>query len=246
MKKFLKKLVLLNQLHKIIRLNHNLKTKIIPEELLLKSNDKCLLLSPHADDETIGCGGLLLKYPSNFNVICLTDGRYYKKSDNINELIITRKSEFTSVMQKVNIKNYSFLDIEDKHLIDNYCVFSKIDISSFDYIFIPNFLDQHRDHKAVTYLLKKLLKKSNYSKNLKIGFYEVWSTLSIPNFYVDISDLAQNKAELISIYKSQEDIISYSDKILGLNAFRGLTVSRQYVECYTILSLNEFLSLETL
>ena len=33
--------------------------------LELNPDDKCLVIAPHADDESIGCGGLLLKYPDN-------------------------------------------------------------------------------------------------------------------------------------------------------------------------------------
>ena len=246
LKKFLKKLVLLNQLHKIVRVYHNLKTKIIPQELILKKNEKCLFLTPHADDETISSGGLLLQYPNNFNVICLTDGRYFKRHDNINELIEARKAEFTKVMQKAKIKNYSFLDIEDKHILNNYSIFKQIDISNYDYIFIPNYLDQHKDHKAVVHLLIKLLNEAKYKSNLKIAFYEVWSTLALPNYYTDISDLADMKKDLIATYKTQEEIICYSEKILGLNAFRGLTVNKKFVECFTIIDIKEFLSLELL
>lgn len=42
--------------------------------LEIEPNDKCLIIAPHADDESIGCGGILLKYPQNFEVVVLTDG----------------------------------------------------------------------------------------------------------------------------------------------------------------------------
>lgn len=38
------------------------------EFLEIEPNDKCLIIAPHADDESIGCGGILLKYPQNFEV----------------------------------------------------------------------------------------------------------------------------------------------------------------------------------
>ena len=44
------------------------------EFLEIKPNDKCLIIAPHADDESIGCGGILLKYLQNCEVVVLTDG----------------------------------------------------------------------------------------------------------------------------------------------------------------------------
>ena len=45
-----------------------------PKEFKIEKDMKCLILAPHSDDETIGCGGLLLKYPEVFDVYCLTNG----------------------------------------------------------------------------------------------------------------------------------------------------------------------------
>ena len=36
---------------------------------------RILIVSPHPDDETIGCGGILAKYGSQCDVVVLTDGR---------------------------------------------------------------------------------------------------------------------------------------------------------------------------
>jgi len=101
------------------------------KELQLKETDKCLLLAPHADDESIGCCGLLLRYPKNFTVICLSDGRYSDKFKPIDKLIEERKLEFDCVMNELGIKSYIMLGIEDRNLINNFKTFSKIDISNY-------------------------------------------------------------------------------------------------------------------
>ena len=44
------------------------------QELKITDKTRCLLLASHASEETISCGGLMLKYPQNFDVYCLTNG----------------------------------------------------------------------------------------------------------------------------------------------------------------------------
>ena len=89
------------------------------------------------------------------------------------------------------------LDIEDRDLINNYEKFSVIDIKDYDYIFIPNLIDQHKDHKAVSILLKQLLEEKEHKDDLKICMYEVWATLALPNKSVDIEEHIETKKSII-------------------------------------------------
>ncbi|MCK5177515.1 MAG: PIG-L family deacetylase, partial [Candidatus Aenigmarchaeota archaeon] len=70
-------------------------SKTNPEPFELKTNDKCLLLAPHPDDEAFGCGGVLIKYPDNFHVVCLTNGIHssFDKNPNHNEIKKIREQE---------------------------------------------------------------------------------------------------------------------------------------------------------
>ncbi len=170
-----------------------------PVELQIKDNEKALCLSPHADDETIGMAGVLSFYYKNFDVILLTDGRKGIKDTPTEEVIKIREEEFSNAMKIAQIENYSFLRAQDKHLIESYDKFKKIDISSYDYIFIPNIIDQHPDHKAVSLLLDKLSEERPYKKNLKICFYEVWAALALTNSYIDISDIIDKKDKCLPV-----------------------------------------------
>ena len=76
-------------------------------------------------------------------------------------------------------------------------------MSDYDIIFIPYLFDQHKDHKAVSVLLSEKLKHSNPKKDLKIAFYEVWSTINMPNVYVNISNVIEQKKKIINCHKSQ-------------------------------------------
>ncbi|MBR1907368.1 PIG-L family deacetylase [bacterium] len=200
---------------------------IKPIPLVLKDTDRCLIIAPHPDDESIGCGGIMARYPKNFNVICLTHG-----DDE-------RKIEFENAMNYLNVE-HEILNLKDKHISDGYEKFSKIDFSGFNYVFVPYIFDQHSDHKAVSVLLNKYLQKNKISDGLNIVFYEVWSAMNMPNYFVDITYVVEKKRDAINFHKSQVDEKDYASKILGLNMYRGMLTNSKAVECFTVLSVKEF------
>lgn len=213
-------------------------TKFLPLDL---SDKNCLCLSPHADDESIGMGGTLLQYGKLFDIICLTNGNLGVSQElSKKEKTSIRKEEFLKVMEKLNVKSYDFWEYcDDRKLILNSEYFSKINIADYDYIFLPNIIDQHRDHKAASILLRELLKRKKYKKNLKIVFYEVWQTLALPNFYIDISSVTKEKLSLLQIYKSQIANNDYT-KILALNTYRGLAPHLDAVEALSVMDVDIF------
>jgi len=240
-KKIYQKIIYANRFLRLARIFHF--EKLEPVNFELFTDDKCLLLAPHPDDETMGCGGLLLKYPNNFDIVCLTDGQHGGYNQTGEEIAVARKAEFEKAMDKIGILNYCMLNIQDRKLIHNYTVFENINIDKYDYIFIPNYFDQHKDHKAVTILLQKLLRSSNHKKNLKIAFYEVWSPITIPNFYINISDVIEKKEALIDVYKSQTKYVNFKNGIKSLNSYRGMQFNCNYSEVFSILDLNTFMKL---
>jgi LmbE family N-acetylglucosaminyl deacetylase len=237
-KKLYKDFVIGRKYLKLINFFHY--EKIDPEELIIQAEEKCLILAPHFDDETFGCGGLLIRYPQNVHVVCLTNSKFGTVEDNNEELIDIRKKEFISVMEQVGISSYEFFDIQDGKLIFNYEKFKQLEIFDYDYIFIPNYFENHKDHKAVTNLLQQLLKEKKYKKSLKIAMYEIWSAMTLPNCFLDITPFIKNKTDLINLYASQTKNLWFSEGIIALNAYRGMLVNRGSVEMYTILDKKTF------
>jgi len=219
--------------------------KTNPEPLVLNKDDKCLLFAPHPDDETFGCGGLLIKYPDNFHIICLTDGIHGSIDKNPDHEAIkqTRKKEFISAIEIAGVNSYEFIEIEDRNLIKNYDKFKNINLSGYNYIFIPYFMDNHKDHKATNVLLQKLLNDKGCHKNQKIAFYELWSALPQFNYYVDITPIKDKKKEMINCYKSQLKNLDYLEGLIGLNKYRGTCTSLGYAESYSVINIADFLKL---
>src|SRR5215216_2174383 len=76
---------------------------VFPEPLALNPHQRCLVLAPHPDDEILGCGGLLLSYPGQCDVVCLTNGALGGEGLSRAETVAIRRSEFESAMALAGI-----------------------------------------------------------------------------------------------------------------------------------------------
>jgi len=232
---------------KILNFYTQLET-IYPEPLEIKETDKILILAPHADDESIGCGGLLLKYASQCDVVCITNCKTGDSSLKEYKAIKKRKNEFESAMNFLDIKHYFNITIDSDTLDKSYNLFEKLlnqyDLKEYSYIVIPIWYDQHVDHKALVHLLSKYLKENNIVLKCKILFYEVWSTIAVSNRYLDLTELMSQKNELIGFHESQLKFIDYRERVKGLNLYRGMIVNKKYAECYLELEFKEFRELK--
>lgn len=199
------------------------------EFLEIKPNDKCLIIAPHADDESIGCGGILLKYPQNCEVVVLTDGGKGGGNDSEEAIIKTRLKELQQTMAFAKIKNYRNLMIKDREVAKNLDKIDTLNLKQYDYIFVPNGYEMHIDHRPILARVKKILR---FWQKTKIISYEVWSPIPNPNLYFDITDIVEQKRELISHYKSQIKHNDYANKAISLNHYRGLRVGLGYAEAF--------------
>ena len=198
------------------------------KELKFMASARILVLAPHPDDESIGCGGLLLKYPGQCDVVVLTDGRHGGLSgQDETETVSLRKSELERAMAYAGVKKWFFLGVGDGKLSENFAKFSELDFS-YDAIFVPAPGENHEDHSCVYEFLLKLKPQAQTFS------YEVWSALSSPSHYIDISDVVDEKKRLIAFYESQTAQVDYVSKAISLNCFRGMLVypAIQYAEAY--------------
>jgi LmbE family N-acetylglucosaminyl deacetylase len=220
------------------------KENVSPKPLVLDNNERVLILAPHADDESIGCGGLLASVPQQASVVCLTDGALADPHVTKQTLVALRKLELADAMAVVGIQDFRYLLAPDQGLINEYQRFSSLSLLSWDIIFLPNFLDQHPDHKAVTWLLQRLLREKPHKPTLKIAFYEVWGALPVWNAYIVLDEQTlTTKRRMIDCYPSQTKHINYAQRIEGLHTYRGITVDQPMVEAYLVLDVADFLAI---
>lgn len=192
-------------------------------EFEIKETDRILVVAPHPDDESIGCGGVLALYGKQSDVLLITDGDNGAASD----LADIRESEFIEVMSYAGVREYKCLRIPEHQIKLNYGKIAQIDFGKYTHVFVPNKYEAHDDHVAVYKIIKKIIKGK-----VNLYEYEVWTPLCKPNIYLDITEVCEKKISMIECHKSQTKNLDYVNMIMGLNAYRGIGHGYAYAECY--------------
>lgn len=192
------------------------------DSLTIQSTDRILVVAPHPDDETVGCGGLLALYGPQCDVLLLTDGRKGVPADGSKteaETALIRKAEFNAAIVFFGVNRVRTLALPDSRLAENSGAVSGVDLQPFDLILVPYRNERHPDHAAAFRIIKKLCKKQHYRGELLE--YEVWSPITAPNRFLDISDVMEQKLAGIRLYGSQVRELDYEALATGLNRYRG-------------------------
>lgn len=192
--------------------------------LNIKKDDKILVVAPHPDDESIGCGGLLALYGNQCDVVVITDGDNRKKISNIASI---REKEFEKAMSHAGVEDYKCLRIPEGQIKEYKRKIEEIIFDRYDHVFVPNRYDEHKDHVNVYRVVNSLIKRKT-----KLYEYEVWSPLRKPNIYLNISEICEKKIQMIQAHESQTKELDYVGMIMGLNAYRGRSHGYPYAECY--------------
>lgn len=154
-----------------------------------KLGERLIVFSPHPDDETLGCGGVIAKKLSegyDIKVVIITDGRYafynvlgIKSNPTPDELKEIRKKEVKKALRILGVEegNILFLDFVDGSLKDYQKEFENkiIEILSKyspNEVFIPHKNDGHIDHRIANKIIKEVVRKLG----LRVRCYEYMIT----------------------------------------------------------------------
>lgn len=198
--------------------------------------ERVLVLAPHMDDETIGCGGAIALHVAagaSVRVAFLTDGRRGSRDlggldgdarrSRERELVATRKQEARRALETLGVEDVVFFDAEDGRLAEDASVAPSLRQALAEYgpeiVYLPCFLEQHPDHAAVSSALLSATRGSELS--FQCFAYEVWSPL-FPNCLVRIDDVKDLKETALRHYRSQLADSDYVHAALSLNAYRSI------------------------
>jgi len=213
--------------------------------------NKVLIVAVHPDDETLGCGGTLLKHKGNGDeinwLICTT----IDKSNNYYEI---REKEIEEVSNLYNFDSVNNLRLKTMQ-VDEYTMSELVGrISKVinevqpNIIYLPFKGDVHSDHRKIFEASYSCTKSFRYPFIKKIYMMETLSETEfapstkedsfIPNVFVDISDFIDKKLEIMQIFKSEiaEHPFPRSERnIKALATFRGAISGCEYAESFMLL-----------
>lgn len=202
--------------------------------LVVNKEEKILVVAPHPDDESIGCGGLLALYGRQCDVLLLTDGRLgrseARKGCSDEEIIAVRKKELEKALDIAGVNRLFCLDIPDSELKKHRKTVFGFDFRPYSYIFVPNSHEDHPDHKAANRFIKAV---RFYGKTAaKVYEYEVWTPLRSCDVLIDIETQAGIKEQMISAHVSQIEDKDYLGAGMGLSRYRGISCKSHAAEAF--------------
>ena len=199
--------------------------------LEIKSEDKILIVAPHPDDETFGCGGLLALFPNQCEVLLLTLGESGIPNLNKKETTNTRYQEFSAAMAMAGVSKVHVQNIPDLDVVAHCSALNQFDFSSYSKIFIPNINDTHPDHVAANAQIQSLTR----TVQATLLQYEIWSALPFPTHFLEIDEVIDTKKKMIECYASQNAEVNYLNGIIGLNQYRSLNGQGNFCEAYSVI-----------
>lgn len=226
-------------------LHYTPRIKLHIEDLI---NKNIMIMAPHPDDETLGCGGMIQKLLLSGNEIKLL---LYTNGQSEQDALL-RMSEFIDATYKLGLNDTNLLSLglKDGTLTDHCdAVAGKVEsiIKKEDpkWIFIPYLLDTNKDHLAVHQILSNILTEDS---DIHIVMYEIWTPILYPDLYLNITDFYNRKEQAAQCYYSQEKKYGILKKMRHLNQFRASQIMKReykFVEAYKIFSASDYLEILT-
>lgn len=202
-----------------------------------------LVLAPHPDDETYGCGGAIMGHVAHsvpVRVITLSDGGGSLGGAKREARVRERRDESRQAARVLGYGQPIFWDIPDRSLVYGERLISDImgALAGIDLVYAPSLEELHPDHRAVAMAAIEAVRRTG--GDIRLALYEVSAPLR-PNALVDISAAAPRKAAAMQCFRSQLQDQHYDRQVSALNRFRTYTLpaSISAAEAFVVVSADE-------
>jgi len=220
---------------------------VIPYRPADLRGQRVLVLAPHPDDETFGCGGTLVlhrQHQDPVRIIFITSGEAgdWRGGKDIEAFRVRRETEAIKALTCLGIEEWEFWRYPDRGIEVDGRLINRLGetIRTFGatLVYVSSPLEQHPDHRRVALALRAALR--GWPGALQVGFYEVGYALP-PNTLVDISTAWDTKAAAVHAYESQLYGPNYFAVTQGLSHFRALTLGSHVTaaEAFRLLAVAE-------
>lgn len=208
------------------------------------SPQRILVLAPHPDDETFGCGGtlaLLADAGAAVDVAFLTRGEagtetaLPERAAARAELAEIRMAEAHGACDVLGVGQRFFLDGRDGALSEQpslAAALAGVLAGGYRRVFCPHPREAHPDHAAAYLWFRDAARAVGLAS--EVWLYEVWTPLE-PNMHVPIDHVVERKAEAMRRHRSQTAQLDYVSAFQGLARYRALAAPpSEHVEAFHV------------
>ena len=192
---------------------------------------RVLVIAPHPDDESIGCGGTVARIVASggvVDVVFITDGGEGILGDDElggelrDQLKKVRIEEAERACALLGVREMFRLKARDGGVSERMDLAvplaERIERGRYTHVFAPWPYDLHRDHSATFRILRKAARRTD--QRFTALLYEVWTPLQ-PNAYIDITEHLGTKVAAIGQHRSQVQQTDFVTAATGLARYRG-------------------------
>lgn len=216
-----------------------------------------LVVAPHADDEVLGCGGILAKYAkagNNTYVAVMTNAHLGDPQMFSQEGIDTVRGEALQAHKILGVKQTFFFDYPAPRLDTAPAYQISVSLNklitdlAIDVMYIPHRGDMHKDHGVIFLAALVAARPINNCPVKQIYTYETLSETEwappfgndvfIPTVFEDITEVFPLKVQAMERFRSQLKEFPHPRSIEGLSSlakFRGSTVSIHFAESFALI-----------
>jgi LmbE family N-acetylglucosaminyl deacetylase len=217
-------------------------------------NERVLVVAPHPDDETLGCGGTLLRMAqagAHIAWLIVTDMKgaagYSDDAIRRREAEISTVSEYFGFSEVFRL-GFPTSQLDTLPMVDLIGTVSSV-FKAFqpELVFLPSRADVHTDHRAVFDAGAACAKWFRYGSLRRVLAYETLSETDFaldagsafqPNYFVDISEFLDRKLEVMAMYQSEIREFPFPRSVQAIRALatlRGASSGFRAAEAFQLL-----------
>jgi LmbE family N-acetylglucosaminyl deacetylase len=188
--------------------------------------NRVLVLSPHPDDDAIGCGGTLRKHVvagDEVRVVFLSSGEKGGHGRPPDETARVREREAEAAAAILGLAGVEFWRQPDGAIQPSPELVARLRGVLGEFrpwrVYVPHERDTHSDHRAAVDMLRAA--HGGLAGPPVVLMFEVWTPLETFDHVEDVSEFVGVKRTAIRAHASQCAVMRFDEAMLGLNRYRG-------------------------
>ena len=199
-----------------------------------------LVIAPHPDDESIGCGGTILNHTDRgdrVTAVFLTSGEFGLRNLPAEQACRLREQEAAEASEILGISSVVFLRGPDHHLEEQIGCAAEalkpiLERESPEIIYLTHERDFHPDHRAAVSIVRTAISKCGIPQPALLS-YEVLTPVAEYDCAEDITQVIGRKLKALRAHRSQMEQFRYDRAVRALNRYRGVVAGvGRYAEVF--------------